>query len=249
MWTRKIELSASSVATSICAREHRGRRRRRLRPPLRSFGREHREPRTPPPPFGRRREKTCRRPICAIRRRPPSPSSAARRPRRRRRLLRLRPPPDLRLRPPPDLRLRPPPPPICAIRRPGKTPAPTAANLPLPISQLCEELIAFIWVLEKLRELSWSGVPPYMRPNIWRLLLPSSGYLSTTHMVKLEHLIATATWSSKMLGRCGPRYPRQARGRRKLFQSTRIDSSGCSFAETLSSSCYVTPNEDSNSKC
>ncbi|KAG6505165.1 hypothetical protein ZIOFF_037518 [Zingiber officinale] len=24
---------------------------------------------------------------------------------------------------------------------------------------------------EKLRELSWSGVPPYMRPNIWRLLL------------------------------------------------------------------------------
>ncbi|RWW71449.1 hypothetical protein BHE74_00020811 [Ensete ventricosum] len=23
---------------------------------------------------------------------------------------------------------------------------------------------------EKLRELSWSGIPPYMRPNIWRLL-------------------------------------------------------------------------------
>lgn len=24
---------------------------------------------------------------------------------------------------------------------------------------------------EKLRELAWSGVPPYMRPNVWRLLL------------------------------------------------------------------------------
>ncbi|KAM1037078.1 hypothetical protein FF1_031987 [Malus domestica] len=26
-------------------------------------------------------------------------------------------------------------------------------------------------ILEKLRELSWSGIPPYMRPDIWRLLL------------------------------------------------------------------------------
>ncbi|GAB4825581.1 hypothetical protein Ancab_008455 [Ancistrocladus abbreviatus] len=26
-------------------------------------------------------------------------------------------------------------------------------------------------ILEKLRELSWSGVPPYMRPTVWRLLL------------------------------------------------------------------------------
>ncbi|KAF4378486.1 hypothetical protein G4B88_027546 [Cannabis sativa] len=26
-------------------------------------------------------------------------------------------------------------------------------------------------ILEKLRELAWSGVPPYMRPNVWRLLL------------------------------------------------------------------------------
>ncbi|XP_010268253.1 PREDICTED: TBC1 domain family member 22B [Nelumbo nucifera] len=26
-------------------------------------------------------------------------------------------------------------------------------------------------ILETLRELSWSGVPPYMRPNVWRLLL------------------------------------------------------------------------------
>ncbi|XP_038877768.1 TBC1 domain family member 22B [Benincasa hispida] len=26
-------------------------------------------------------------------------------------------------------------------------------------------------ILDKLRELAWSGIPPYMRPNIWRLLL------------------------------------------------------------------------------
>ncbi|GMN36243.1 hypothetical protein TIFTF001_005866 [Ficus carica] len=26
-------------------------------------------------------------------------------------------------------------------------------------------------ILEKLRELAWSGIPPYMRPNVWRLLL------------------------------------------------------------------------------
>ncbi|KAB2605621.1 GTPase-activating protein GYP1-like [Pyrus ussuriensis x Pyrus communis] len=26
-------------------------------------------------------------------------------------------------------------------------------------------------ILEKLRELAWSGIPPYMRPDIWRLLL------------------------------------------------------------------------------
>lgn len=24
---------------------------------------------------------------------------------------------------------------------------------------------------EKLRELAWSGVPPYLRPTVWRLLL------------------------------------------------------------------------------
>ncbi|KAI3692696.1 hypothetical protein L6452_32518 [Arctium lappa] len=26
-------------------------------------------------------------------------------------------------------------------------------------------------ILDKLRELAWSGVPPYLRPNVWRLLL------------------------------------------------------------------------------
>ncbi|XP_021821667.1 TBC1 domain family member 22B-like isoform X1 [Prunus avium] len=26
-------------------------------------------------------------------------------------------------------------------------------------------------ILEKLRELAWSGIPPYMRPDVWRLLL------------------------------------------------------------------------------
>ncbi|XP_074561382.1 uncharacterized protein LOC141817637 [Curcuma longa] len=65
----------------------------------------------------------------------------------------------------------------------------------------------------------------------WCLLIAGT---TRNYLVKLEHLITTATWSSKMLGRCGPRYPRRARGRRKLFQSTRIDSlARCSFAETL----------------
>ena len=27
--------------------------------------------------------------------------------------------------------------------------------------------------VEKLRELAWSGIPPYMRPNVWRLLVVS----------------------------------------------------------------------------
>jgi len=35
-----------------------------------------------------------------------------------------------------------------------------------------------IYPVEKLRELSWSGVPDYMRPTVWRLLLVSSVILS-----------------------------------------------------------------------
>ncbi|KAJ8445251.1 hypothetical protein Cgig2_024457 [Carnegiea gigantea] len=34
-----------------------------------------------------------------------------------------------------------------------------------------KELSTPIVTLEKLRELAWSGVPPHMRPNVWRLLL------------------------------------------------------------------------------
>lgn len=45
-----------------------------------------------------------------------------------------------------------------------------------PESRIC--LVAtyavFLDNVEKLRELAWSGVPPYMRPNVWRLLLVSS---------------------------------------------------------------------------
>ncbi|CAN6371490.1 unnamed protein product [Urochloa humidicola] len=39
------------------------------------------------------------------------------------------------------------------------------------IAKFTEELSRPAVILDKLRELSWSGVPPYMRPNIWRLLL------------------------------------------------------------------------------
>ncbi|XP_074571418.1 GTPase-activating protein gyp1-like [Curcuma longa] len=39
------------------------------------------------------------------------------------------------------------------------------------VAKFTRELSRQAVVLEKLRELSWSGVPPYMRPNIWRLLL------------------------------------------------------------------------------
>ncbi|KAH7670890.1 Ypt/Rab-specific GTPase-activating protein GYP1 protein [Dioscorea alata] len=43
------------------------------------------------------------------------------------------------------------------------------------VAKFTKELSANSAVLEKLRELAWSGVPPYMRPNVWRLLL---GYAS-----------------------------------------------------------------------
>ncbi|OAY77903.1 GTPase-activating protein gyp1 [Ananas comosus] len=43
------------------------------------------------------------------------------------------------------------------------------------ITKFTKELSKPAVILEKLRELSWSGIPPYMRPNIWRLLL---GYAS-----------------------------------------------------------------------
>ncbi|KAH7681252.1 Ypt/Rab-specific GTPase-activating protein GYP1 protein [Dioscorea alata] len=43
------------------------------------------------------------------------------------------------------------------------------------IAKFTKELSGTSVIMEKLRELAWSGVPPYMRPNIWRLLL---GYAS-----------------------------------------------------------------------
>ncbi|CAK7322677.1 unnamed protein product [Dovyalis caffra] len=39
------------------------------------------------------------------------------------------------------------------------------------VMKFTRELSGSAVILEKLRELAWSGVPPYMRPNIWRLLL------------------------------------------------------------------------------
>ncbi|CAN1247993.1 TBC1 domain family member 22B [Linum perenne] len=32
-------------------------------------------------------------------------------------------------------------------------------------------ILMWIHCIEKLRELAWSGIPPYMRPDVWRLLL------------------------------------------------------------------------------
>ncbi|KAM2987375.1 hypothetical protein FF2_007551 [Malus domestica] len=39
------------------------------------------------------------------------------------------------------------------------------------VMKFTKVLSGTIVILEKLRELAWSGIPPYMRPDIWRLLL------------------------------------------------------------------------------
>uniref|UniRef100_A0A5B7AHX2 Putative Ypt/Rab-GAP domain of gyp1p superfamily protein n=1 Tax=Davidia involucrata TaxID=16924 RepID=A0A5B7AHX2_DAVIN len=39
------------------------------------------------------------------------------------------------------------------------------------LMKFAKELSGSTVILEKLRELAWSGVPPYLRPNVWRLLL------------------------------------------------------------------------------
>lgn len=39
------------------------------------------------------------------------------------------------------------------------------------VTKFTKEMSRTAVVLEKLRELAWSGVPPYMRPQVWRLLL------------------------------------------------------------------------------
>ncbi|XP_065867656.1 uncharacterized protein [Euphorbia lathyris] len=43
------------------------------------------------------------------------------------------------------------------------------------VTKFTRQLSGTTVILERLRELAWSGIPPYMRPNIWRLLL---GYAS-----------------------------------------------------------------------
>ncbi|KAK8934134.1 hypothetical protein KSP39_PZI014439 [Platanthera zijinensis] len=39
------------------------------------------------------------------------------------------------------------------------------------VTKFTKEMSRTAVILEKLRELAWSGVPPYMRPQVWRLLL------------------------------------------------------------------------------
>ncbi|CAA2975021.1 Hypothetical predicted protein [Olea europaea subsp. europaea] len=39
------------------------------------------------------------------------------------------------------------------------------------LTKFQKELSGTTVILEKLRELAWSGVPPYLRPTVWRLLL------------------------------------------------------------------------------
>ncbi|XP_022722258.1 GTPase-activating protein gyp1-like isoform X1 [Durio zibethinus] len=39
------------------------------------------------------------------------------------------------------------------------------------VTKFTRELSGQMVILERLRELAWSGVPPYMRPNVWRLML------------------------------------------------------------------------------
>ncbi|XVE84458.1 hypothetical protein DITRI_Ditri17bG0015500 [Diplodiscus trichospermus] len=39
------------------------------------------------------------------------------------------------------------------------------------VMKFTKELSGQMVILERLRELAWNGVPPYMRPDVWRLLL------------------------------------------------------------------------------
>ncbi|KAK4406276.1 hypothetical protein Sango_0634100 [Sesamum angolense] len=52
-----------------------------------------------------------------------------------------------------------------------KTPMGARATDSARLMKFTKELSGTNVVLEKLRELAWSGVPPYLRPNVWRLLL------------------------------------------------------------------------------
>ncbi|KAL0456396.1 UNVERIFIED_CONTAM: TBC1 domain family member 22B [Sesamum latifolium] len=52
-----------------------------------------------------------------------------------------------------------------------KTPMGARATDSARLMKFTKELSGTNVILEKLRELAWSGVPPYLRPNVWRLLL------------------------------------------------------------------------------
>lgn len=52
-----------------------------------------------------------------------------------------------------------------------KSPMGARATDSARVTKFTKELSAPTVILERLRELAWSGVPPYMRPTVWRLLL------------------------------------------------------------------------------
>ncbi|KAH6768211.1 Ypt/Rab-GAP domain of gyp1p superfamily protein [Perilla frutescens var. frutescens] len=64
------------------------------------------------------------------------------------------------------------------------------------LMKFTKELSGSSVILEKLRELAWSGVPPYLRPTVWRLLLgyaPSNsdrreGVLRRKRIEYLDHV-------------------------------------------------------------
>ncbi|KAI3741795.1 hypothetical protein L1987_59472 [Smallanthus sonchifolius] len=75
------------------------------------------------------------------------------------------------------------------------------------------------------------------------LFLLTAGIIKSFWVV-LGHLIDTAIWCWKMLERCGLRFPRQEKARKKLFRLTKIDlSARCFFEAIRSSSCLETLSE------
>lgn len=52
-----------------------------------------------------------------------------------------------------------------------KSPMGARATDSARVTKFTKELSAPTVILERLREVAWSGVPPYMRPTVWRLLL------------------------------------------------------------------------------
>ncbi|KAM7279278.1 hypothetical protein ACFE04_006412 [Oxalis oulophora] len=57
------------------------------------------------------------------------------------------------------------------VKEVQKSPMGARATDSARIMRFTKELSGSTVILEKLRELAWSGLPPYMRPTVWRLLL------------------------------------------------------------------------------
>ncbi|KAK9200830.1 hypothetical protein WN944_016029 [Citrus x changshan-huyou] len=68
-----------------------------------------------------------------------------------------------------------------------KSPIGTRATDSARVTKFTKELSAPTVILERLRELAWSGVPPYMRPTVWRLLLMSNANLSFLKLYPLQN--------------------------------------------------------------